>query len=94
MMTGTVANREDANRYCHSTMLYPLKMVMPTVSGLRTSVEISVRATVYSFHALMNTKISAVTIPVQLQAEGCGSEQTLCHSRQQLLPVPFPEKWR
>lgn len=21
MMTGTVANREDANRYCHSTML-------------------------------------------------------------------------
>jgi len=36
---------------------------MPTVSGLKTSVEISVRATVYSFHALMNTKIRAVTIP-------------------------------
>ena len=91
MMTGTVANREDANRYCHSTMLYPLKMVMPTVSGLRTSVEISVRATVYSFHALMNTKISAVTIP----GAATGRRMRIrADTLPQPLPVPFPEKWR
>ena len=36
---------------------------MPTVRGLNVSVEIRVSATVYSFHALINTKISAVTIP-------------------------------
>ena len=40
-----------------------MKIVIPTVRGFRTSVEINVRATVYSFQALMNTKIRAVTIP-------------------------------
>lgn len=61
--TGIVANSDDANRYCHSIILYPLNIVIPTVRGFRTSVDIRVSATVYSFHALINTKIRAVTIP-------------------------------
>ena len=40
-----------------------MKMLIPTVRGLRVSVEIRHRATVYSFQALMKMKISVVTIP-------------------------------
>ena len=52
--TGIVANSDDANRYCHSIILYPLNIVIPTVRGFRTSVDIRVSATVYSFHACID----------------------------------------
>ena len=61
--TGMVATREAAKRYCHSIMLKELNCVMPTVMGRFADVEMSTVAMVYSFHALMNTKISAVTMP-------------------------------
>ena len=34
---------------------------MPTVSGFRAGSVIKVRATMYSFHAVMNAKTAAVT---------------------------------
>ncbi len=52
MMTGTVASRVDANRYCHSIMLKEENWVMPTVMGLFVWVEISTVETVYSFYTL------------------------------------------
>ena len=44
-------------------MLNELNWVMPTVIGLFVGVEISTVEIVYSFHELMNTKISVVTMP-------------------------------
>ena len=34
MTTGMMAKMEAANRYCHSIILYPLKVLIPTVRGL------------------------------------------------------------
>ena len=76
MTTGTMANSEAANRYCHSIMLYPLKMLIPTVKGLRVSEEIRHRATVYSFQALMKIKINVVTMPGA--ATGSSTRSSAC----------------
>ena len=61
--TGIVASSEAANRYCHSIILKEENCVIPTVIGRLDAVEISTVEIVYSFHALINTKISVVTIP-------------------------------
>ena len=63
IMTGIVAISAAAKRYCHSIMLNELNCVMPTVMGLLVGVEISTVEMVYSFHALMKTKMSVVTMP-------------------------------
>ena len=54
---------EAANRYCHSIMLKEENWVIPTVIGRLEAVEMRTVAMVYSFHALMNTKINVVTMP-------------------------------
>ena len=63
MTTGIVASREAANIYCHSIILKEENCVIPTVIGRSCGVEIRIVATVYSFQALIKTKIRAVTIP-------------------------------
>src|SRR6187397_1089042 len=63
MTTGTMAMTDDANRYCHATRYWPMKVVMPTVSGLISGDCASVSATTNSFHAAMNVKMTAVTMP-------------------------------
>src|SRR5690606_2025872 len=61
--TGTTATREAANRYCHCTWYSPMKLVMPTVSGCVSASVVNVKATMNSFHAAMNVKITAVITP-------------------------------
>ena len=73
--TGIVASSDAANRYCHSIMLNDENCVMPTVIGRLAAEEISTVEIVYSFHALMNTKISVVTMPgAAIGSSTCSSE--------------------
>ena len=73
MTTGMVASRDAANRYCHSIMLKEENWVIPTVMGRFAAVEISTVEIVYSFQALINTKISVVTMP------GAAIGSRICH---------------
>ena len=63
MTTGIVASSDAEKRYCHSIILNDEKVVIPTVIGLSSALEIKTVDTVYSFQAFINTNIKAVTIP-------------------------------
>src|SRR5215510_2748075 len=61
--TGTIAMTEAAKsefQCCTYAVTYD---VMPTVRGFLSGLVMSVSATMYSFHAAMKLKISAVTTP-------------------------------
>ena len=84
MITGMVASSAAAKRYCHSIMLNELNCVMPTVIGLFAGVEMSTVEIVYSFHELMNTKISVVTMPgAAIGSRMCQSAPTVLHPSMQ-----------